>query len=225
MQGMVAGPLAGFLFLVAASLPFFANAGTYAASAILIGLVAGVYRASPDPGAGSGDGSAAAARTGCGRSGGGGRGLPLAGAPAAAAHDGGPDRAAEPDAHRGGGGARAVGEGPASPRLGGLRPAVHVHGGGRHPRVGHRRPADQGGHRDLDDPDRPADRGRDAPRAGHLAQCVRDRAHAVRLRRARRAVEHRREFAAAAAHAAPHARPVASTTLFIAAAATAPAPC
>ena len=57
MQGMVAGPLAGFLFLAAASLPFFANAGTYAASAILIGLVAGVYRASPDPGAGSGAGS------------------------------------------------------------------------------------------------------------------------------------------------------------------------
>jgi MFS family permease len=57
MQGMVAGPVAGFLFLVAASLPFFANAGTYAASAILIGLVAGVYRASPERGAGSGRGS------------------------------------------------------------------------------------------------------------------------------------------------------------------------
>jgi MFS family permease len=49
MEGMVAGPLAGFLFLVAASLPFFVNAGTYAASAVLIALVAGVYRASPRP--------------------------------------------------------------------------------------------------------------------------------------------------------------------------------
>jgi MFS family permease len=47
MQNMIAGPLAGFLFVVAASVPFFANAGTYAVSAILIGLVAGTYRASP----------------------------------------------------------------------------------------------------------------------------------------------------------------------------------
>jgi MFS family permease len=46
MQQMVAGPLGGFLFAVAASVPFFVNAGTYAASAILIGLVTGVYRAS-----------------------------------------------------------------------------------------------------------------------------------------------------------------------------------
>lgn len=44
MQGMVAGPLGGFLFVVAASIPFFANAGTYAASAILLGLIAGRYR-------------------------------------------------------------------------------------------------------------------------------------------------------------------------------------
>ncbi|HEY2671573.1 MAG TPA: MFS transporter [Rugosimonospora sp.] len=44
MQGMLAGPLGGFLFAVAVSIPFFVNAGTYAASAILIGLVAGVYR-------------------------------------------------------------------------------------------------------------------------------------------------------------------------------------
>jgi MFS family permease len=48
MQGMVAGPLGGFLFVVAASIPFFVNALTYAASAVLIGLVAGVYRPSPD---------------------------------------------------------------------------------------------------------------------------------------------------------------------------------
>jgi predicted MFS family arabinose efflux permease len=44
---MVAGPLAGFLFVVAASIPFFVNAGTYAASAILVGLIAGSYKASP----------------------------------------------------------------------------------------------------------------------------------------------------------------------------------
>jgi MFS family permease len=42
---MVAGPLGGFLFVLAASVPFFADAGTYAASAILIGLVGGSYRA------------------------------------------------------------------------------------------------------------------------------------------------------------------------------------
>lgn len=41
---MIAGPLGGFMFVVAASIPFFANAGTYAASAILIGLVSGTYR-------------------------------------------------------------------------------------------------------------------------------------------------------------------------------------
>jgi MFS family permease len=45
MQQMVAGPLAGLLFTVAASVPFFVNAGTYAASAALVGLVAGTYRA------------------------------------------------------------------------------------------------------------------------------------------------------------------------------------
>ncbi len=42
---MIAGPLGGFLFVVAASIPFFANAGTYAASAVLTGLVGGTYRA------------------------------------------------------------------------------------------------------------------------------------------------------------------------------------
>lgn len=46
---MIAGPLGGFLFVVAASIPFFANAGTYAASAVLVGLVGGSYRAArPD---------------------------------------------------------------------------------------------------------------------------------------------------------------------------------
>src|ERR1700689_509132 len=46
-QGMLAGPLAGFLFAVAVWIPFFVNAGTYLASAILIGLVAGTYRSAP----------------------------------------------------------------------------------------------------------------------------------------------------------------------------------
>jgi MFS family permease len=46
MQGMIAGPLGGFLFVVAACVPFFVNAGTYAASAVLASLVAGTYRAS-----------------------------------------------------------------------------------------------------------------------------------------------------------------------------------
>jgi MFS family permease len=54
MQGMIAGPLGGFLFVLAVSVPFFVNAATYAASAVLIGLVAGVYRAPPpaEPAAG-----------------------------------------------------------------------------------------------------------------------------------------------------------------------------
>jgi predicted MFS family arabinose efflux permease len=37
---------------VAASLPFFANAATYAASAVLVTLIAGAYRSGPGPGAG-----------------------------------------------------------------------------------------------------------------------------------------------------------------------------
>jgi len=45
MQGMIAGPLAGFLFVLAAWVPFFVNTGTYAASAVLVSLVAGTYRA------------------------------------------------------------------------------------------------------------------------------------------------------------------------------------
>ena len=44
MQGMIAGPLGGFLFVLAASVPFFVNTGTYAASAVFTGLVAGTYR-------------------------------------------------------------------------------------------------------------------------------------------------------------------------------------
>jgi MFS family permease len=42
---MIAAPFGGFLFVVAASIPFFVNAGTYAASAIFVGLVGGTYRA------------------------------------------------------------------------------------------------------------------------------------------------------------------------------------
>jgi MFS family permease len=44
MQGMIAGPLGGFLFVLAVCVPFFVNTGTYAASAVLISLVAGTYR-------------------------------------------------------------------------------------------------------------------------------------------------------------------------------------
>ena len=51
MQEMVAGPLGAFLFVVAASLPFFVNAGTYLASAICIALLAGRYRVMPEDGA------------------------------------------------------------------------------------------------------------------------------------------------------------------------------
>jgi MFS family permease len=45
MQQMIAGPLGGFLFVLAACIPFFVNAGTYAASAVLVCLVGGSYRA------------------------------------------------------------------------------------------------------------------------------------------------------------------------------------
>ncbi|TDP97827.1 MFS transporter [Labedaea rhizosphaerae] len=45
MQGMVAGPLGAFLFVIAAGLPFFLNAATYALSALMLALIAGTYRA------------------------------------------------------------------------------------------------------------------------------------------------------------------------------------
>jgi MFS family permease len=51
MQNMIAGPLGGFLFVLAACAPFFVNAGTYSVSAVLIGLVAGTYRAACAAGA------------------------------------------------------------------------------------------------------------------------------------------------------------------------------
>ena len=44
-QQMVAGPLGGLLFAVAAALPFVANAATFAVSAVVLTLVAGSYRA------------------------------------------------------------------------------------------------------------------------------------------------------------------------------------
>ena len=43
--GLFAGPLGGFLYAVTPSLPFIVNAGTYAASAILVGLIGGSFRA------------------------------------------------------------------------------------------------------------------------------------------------------------------------------------
>ncbi|RSN05456.1 MFS transporter [Streptomyces sp. WAC 05977] len=46
-HGMLSGPLSGFLFGVAASIPFYVNAGTYAVSALLLGLIAGAYRSRP----------------------------------------------------------------------------------------------------------------------------------------------------------------------------------
>lgn len=47
MQNMIAGPLGAFLFVVAASIPFWANSATYAVSAVLITMVAGSYRVVP----------------------------------------------------------------------------------------------------------------------------------------------------------------------------------
>lgn len=46
-QQMVAGPLGGLLFAVAAALPFVANAAAFAVSAVVLTLVAGSYRAGP----------------------------------------------------------------------------------------------------------------------------------------------------------------------------------
>jgi MFS family permease len=46
-QQMLAGPLGGFLFTIAACIPYYVNSGTYVGSAIAIGLVAGRFRATP----------------------------------------------------------------------------------------------------------------------------------------------------------------------------------
>jgi predicted MFS family arabinose efflux permease len=59
-QRMIAGPLGGFLFVLAACVPFYINAGTYAASAVLVAMVAGTFRV-PRP-AGGGDPSRQAGR-------------------------------------------------------------------------------------------------------------------------------------------------------------------
>jgi MFS family permease len=72
-NSMLAGPFAGFLYGLGAALPFLFNAGTYAASATLIGSVPGSYRP-----AGAGGGAAA-----------GGAGAGGAGAGVAADGDGG----------------------------------------------------------------------------------------------------------------------------------------
>ena len=46
-QQMVAGPLGGFLFALAAAAPFLANAATFVSSAAVLSLLAGSYRATP----------------------------------------------------------------------------------------------------------------------------------------------------------------------------------
>ncbi|GGM85772.1 MFS transporter [Dactylosporangium sucinum] len=46
-QNVVAAPLGSFLFVVAASSPFLANAATYAASALLLWSIGGSYRVAP----------------------------------------------------------------------------------------------------------------------------------------------------------------------------------
>lgn len=55
-QQMLAGPVGGLLFAAAAGLPFLANAGTFAASALLVAWIAGSYR----PERGAADAAAAA---------------------------------------------------------------------------------------------------------------------------------------------------------------------
>lgn len=50
MQQIIAGPLGGFMFAVAASWPFVVNSGTYVVSAVLIGAVPGEYRIASGPG-------------------------------------------------------------------------------------------------------------------------------------------------------------------------------
>jgi MFS family permease len=45
MQRMIAGPLGGFFFVLAACLPFCVNVATYATSAVLVAMVAGTFRA------------------------------------------------------------------------------------------------------------------------------------------------------------------------------------
>ncbi len=49
-RDMISGPLGAFLFTVAASLPFLANAASYAASALFLALIPGTFRARPETG-------------------------------------------------------------------------------------------------------------------------------------------------------------------------------
>ncbi|MBF9067221.1 MFS transporter [Streptacidiphilus fuscans] len=56
MQGVLSGPLGGLLFAVTAGLPFLVNTGTYAASALLIAMVAGSFR--PEASSANADGDA-----------------------------------------------------------------------------------------------------------------------------------------------------------------------
>ncbi|MGA5562218.1 MFS transporter [Streptomyces platensis] len=51
-QQMIAGPLGGFLFVAAASIPFLVNAGTYLASAVLTALIPGTFRVAAGQGHG-----------------------------------------------------------------------------------------------------------------------------------------------------------------------------
>lgn len=100
-QGMLAGPLGGLLFVLAESLPFLVNAGTYALSALLVALIAGSYRG----------------------------GLPVPARPAVAARDGRADRPAQSHSDGRDGGAGAARDAAARPGLRRLRPAVHQHVG------------------------------------------------------------------------------------------------
>ena len=192
-ENMIAGPLGGFLFVLAACVPFYVNAGTYAASAVLVGLVAGTYRAAcPATG---GDDQARARRVRQELAEGfrwlagqrvlrtmtvliGLLNLTLTAATAVLV------LLVKERLHLG-----AVGYG----TLFTCMAAGALLGSASGDWL------DQAGHRDLDHPDRPAGRGRAAPGPGHLAQRVPGRLHAVRVRRARRAVDHRGQLAAAAA--------------------------
>jgi MFS family permease len=50
MQMLIAAPLGGFLFALSPSAPFFADAGTYLVSAVVIGIMGGTYRFRPPEG-------------------------------------------------------------------------------------------------------------------------------------------------------------------------------
>ena len=64
-QQMVAGPLGGFLFAVAAALPFVANAATFVVSAAVLSVLTGSFRAPPADRAGAEVGARTRCSTGC----------------------------------------------------------------------------------------------------------------------------------------------------------------